>query len=308
MKSTLNTLVTIVALLAFSTAAMGVDMATNHWQLDGDATDSVGSNDGSLQGDGHVTWSGTTSGPFIYDPLSNSNRANTGSALMDDDGDWTSTGWNVASVEAMDSFWKPYTIEAIVKAPSGQADESFIFLRRQNSSSAASILTQVGFGNNDKALGVFGVDNVIPTFGNMFPKSANNAFQDDAWHHVAMTYSFSGGNWVTLGLDPTSDVAPEFTMTMELWLDYVKVDTETHTKSEFLEYTGSSHVGSNAPGYIAGGFGRPTADFTLDELRILDYAVTADPLDHFLQVAVPEPATMGLIGLGLLAMLRRQRR
>jgi hypothetical protein len=98
-------------------------------------------------------------------------------------------------------------------------------------------------------------------------------------------------------------------MTMELWLDYVKVDTETLTRSEFLEVSGSSHVGSNAPGYIAGGFGRPTADFTLDELRILDYAVTANPLDHFLQATpTPEPMTLSMLALGGMAVLLRRRR
>ena len=316
MKSTVKILIVVVALMGFSGAAMGA-VATNQWTMDGDATDSVGSNNGSLQGVGHVTWSATTVDSFIYDPLSTSYRANAGSALMDDDGDWTSTGWNVASVTALDSFWKPYTIEAIVKAPSGQADESFIFCRRQNSHPSGvpnySILTQLGFGQqqSDQALGVFGVGNAYPSFGNMFPKSSADSFQDNEWHHVAMTYSFSGINWVSGGYDPSSDPAPEFTMTMELWLDYVKVDTESLTRSAFLEKDPDSnaHLPSTAPGYIAGGYGRPTADFYLDELRILDYAVTADPLDHFLQASsVPEPVTLSILALGGMAVLLRRRR
>ena len=310
MRGTVNILTGVAVLAAFSAAAMAG--ATNHWQLDGNTNDAVGSNHGSVVG--NHSWSADVSDVAIYDPLSGTTRPNTGSADFAGGGGATNTGINVGVLTTGNSYYDPYTVEVIFKTPdqSNKAEQS-IFGHWQGADFRGMIQALV-FGTDPNAgwsatEGVTGVHAAVGFPDGAFPVTHGDV-SDGQWHHVAMTYSHTGDIW-EVAADPTP---ADYVLTCELWVDYQLIASDTHTwpgegAGARLQQSdwGGHRIDVTAPTYIAGGIGPNPNPITIDEVRVLDYAVTADPLDHFLQ-PVPEPATLGLLGVGgVLAVLRRRR-
>ena len=290
MKGTVKTWIGVAALMAFSAAAMGAD-AAHHWQMEGDATDSVGTNDGTPQGGvGHYTWETDVAGSYIYDPLSTNYRTNTGSALFTTGGSHADSGINVGALQVMDSFWKEWTVEVIFKGPANQAEEATLFGRYPTlPNQAMSQFTGMGFtGTPDDLYPVMAANGFAGAI--FFTAGTPPSLTDGAWHHVAMTYSHLGGTWST-----AADPAPTFTLTMSLWVDYQFVDTQSIEWTGYLQQRQADpydHEPSTAPGKIGGLQTPPLNNVHIDEVRILNYAVpdAANGLDHFLQ-SVPKPAT-----------------
>jgi hypothetical protein len=309
MQGTLKTLMAVVALLTFSSAAMGVDMATNHWQLDGDLLDAVGSNDGSAFGAGNFSSSTEVSGSVIFDPQTGSVRPNTGSVKFNGGGSWSDRGINVGALEVMDSYWKPFTVELLFKAPPGQKEESPLFGRLKGDPQDKSQRHVLGFTEDPDDLFVVMQVFDIPAPSNTFFKTDTEPVTDSEWHHAAFTYEHSGDRW-DLGGGETN------TLKQSLWLDYQFVTSQTIVMEAPLQRDPNNHavhLPSPDPGLIGGAKFHPNPGLVgvnVDEVRILNYAVPegANGLDHFLQPDVPEPATLSLIGFGLLAVLRRHRR
>ena len=307
MRGIVKSLIGVVVLVAFSAAAMAA--ATNHWQLDGDVTDAVGTAHGSPQGGvGNYSMSAAVADVAIYDPLSASTRANTGSALFTNPGgsNYTNSGINVGTLAVMDSFWKPYTVEAIFKGPAGQAEEATLFGRWLNTPDQSnSQFYAMGFtGTPDDIYAVMAANGWA---GAVYAPSSTEPVTDDLWHHAAITYWHEGETWSV-----ASDPAPTFTLHMSIWVDYQFVNTSSIQWTGYLQRGPDpyDHLPSTGQGHIGGNRGAPVLNnVNIDEMRILDYAVPdgANGLDHFLQ-PVPEPATMSLLGIGALAMLRRRRR
>ena len=307
MRGTVRVVMGVVVLAAFSAAATAV--VTNHWPLDGDELDAVGINDGTPNGGvGHYSFTGDVSDVAIYDPLSATTRANTGSALFTTGGNWEDTGINVGNLDVMDTFWEAWTVETIFKAPPGQIEETHLFGRWQNDPTAShSQFFGMGFVSDPDDL--FGVMAAHNFGGALFPTSTTEPVTDSEWRHAAMTYSHSGDTWSDAG-----DPEPTFTLTMGLWLDYQHLATQTIEWTGFLQQRPGDpwdHLPSTARGTIGMNRGsKVLTDVNIDEVRILDYMVPdgANGLDHFLQ-PVPEPATVALLGIGgILAVLRRRRR
>jgi len=180
-----------------------------------------------------------------------------------------------------------FTVEAFVRPFNdllGGGPEPHIIISKQNYEGFGSFLDAYDLMYNQDT-GSFATSISFGVRPGKYIESASS-FDDNEWHHVAMTYTPIGGGQATLNLFVDSNLEA------------------TDTFNTFPLFFGDD------PLYIgAGNFGTPDGtgywrrNFigNIDEVRISDVALSPD---HFLNnQVIPEPSTLALFGLGIVAVL-----
>jgi hypothetical protein len=165
----------------------------------------------------------------------------------------------------------PFTYAAWVNTTQS-AQQGDVFVQGQTSAGLLMLIVR----NNDVQANIFGDTNNLTL-------TSSGSVDDQGWHHVAVTYTGSGGT-ATLYIDGVPDVSDSTTV-----------------------------VGSvdGSSGWLVGG-GGPWGDQvagSLDDVRSYTRALSADDIAELM---IPEPSSVVLAALGLLSVAfvtwRRRRR
>lgn len=160
--------------------------------------------------------------------------------------------------------------------------------------------TWVGWSGPDRKYYTFGIGNAdwLPPhprastpFGSAGP-GGHLAFETDSVHHFGFV-------WDVDGIDGSAD-------TMRLYVNGVVEGATTDawdTTDPFRQYL---YLGTT-PNYGSWDHYYNAVKGVTDNLKMWDYAVTDGFAHRFDENWVPEPGTLGLLGLGGLALLRRRR-
>ena len=167
------------------------------------------------------------------------------------------------------------TLQAWIKADATCADNAAILSKRCSSGDFAADYT-LCFNSSHLRMTLHGSDTVDITDG-----GTATDLTDGQWHHVAGTYD---GTTAILYIDGSE-------------VERITDNTWTLTPtSEHLRFGRARYLS-----YFKG---------NMDEISILNEALSADDVNHVYlnSGAVPEPATMVLLGLGGVGLLIRRRR
>jgi hypothetical protein len=136
--------------------------------------------------------------------------------------------------------------------------------------------------NNPNQIGIFGCDST------WYTPSSDHPLEDNNWHYIVVTYSYDGVGTTT-----------------ETWYNDSTLEA-SRTVSGSLTYPTSwadpviGAEGGN-PIYIWHGYTGALAD-----VAIYNYALSPAQITAHYNAAIPEPATIALLSLGGLALLKRR--
>jgi hypothetical protein len=137
--------------------------------------------------------------------------------------------------------------------------------------------------SNPNQIGVFGCDTT------WYTPYGDHPVENNQWHYIVVTYSYNSGS----------------NTTTETWYNDSTMEATT-TESGSLTYPSSSNdpiIGAEGnQGYIWNGM-----TGTLDEVAIYNYALSQAQVNSHYAAGIPEPATIALLSLGGLTLLRRKR-
>jgi hypothetical protein len=125
----------------------------------------------------------------------------------------------------------------------------------------------------------------------IFPVSGSTAaWTNDVYHHVVIT---DDGTTVVTYLDGVSQFT---TNTSEMNLDFDTTSNPNHLLGVFLDNSAAGGIGEWSAGEVS-------------LLRLWDGVLTADEAQQLaVNPFVPEPASLGLLGAGGIALLSKRRR
>jgi len=223
----------------------------------------------------NALYSSDVPGPFIYDPVANTYRANTFSMNSTANNAGVTIPGNTAG-EPLDTA--SFTVEFFLKLDISDLPSSFVSMIRRRSGSGSSLEGwQIDYNS-----ATFSTGGANPNSGRIRSRfdtltQQNQSFQgalvnDGVWHHVALTYNAA-------------------TNQARIFTDYVAGATLTPngTMTNFVDI------------FIA----QSGASFTLiDEVRYHGAVLTPD---QFMQVsAIPEPSTLALLLPAIAWFFRRR--
>jgi arylsulfatase A-like enzyme len=166
--------------LALITGAVTAQTLLHHWKLDGDATDSAGSADGTVSGGTAVYAAGQFGQAISLDGIDDHITANTGGAAIVPATDYTLSAW---------VYWDDGDDRGRIAGgqSGGTVGEVFTLSR----STAAQ-------GGTDLRLFL----NLLPDGLNSFTVSPDNTISTGAWMHVAYTVDSTNGTTIFLNGTP----------------------------------------------------------------------------------------------------------
>jgi len=217
-----------------------------------------------------LTFSADVPLSHVLDPVAGTMTPNTGSVRIGSGNQYFRIDTDTLLHEPSGDF----TIEAFVKVDDATTQYQSILGKQRPGGVAWQLDVR---GNADRlALRTDTQDSPNPgdgQFNQTLTSNLNGLIKDNQWHHIAATF------------DDATDL-------FQLFVDYELVGQMTLANGGELFYDGSPlQIGGNFIG-------------NLDEVRLSGALLTPD---EFLR-AVPEPATLVLLGLGGLALLRRRKR
>ncbi|MCC6424448.1 MAG: LamG domain-containing protein [Phycisphaerales bacterium] len=237
-----------------------------------------------------VSYSSDLPGSSIFDPIGNTTVANTKSY---DNGTGTASVISDSSILNNAVSAHGFTIEAFVKLTSSDVNDVKFDLIIGNMNGAGTEGWMFGINGSGK-LRFSGVQ----TNGSAYKEvSSTDALTANVWHHVAAVGTYS---------ERTGDGLVDFT-DVQLYVDYVATGT-TGSAARFFGPTSSGLPGNSGPNFVTStsnfniGAVNPFSGY-IDELRIYEVPLLTTQM---LQAVVPEPASLGLLGLGGLLMMRRR--
>ncbi|MCC7350050.1 MAG: LamG domain-containing protein [Phycisphaerales bacterium] len=235
-----------------------------------------------------VGYSSDVPGSSIFDPIGSTTVANTKSY---DHGTGSASTLSDTSILNNTVSTHGFTIEAFIKLSSSDVNDVKFDLIFGNMNGAGTEGWLFGINGSGK-LRFSGVQNNGAAYKEV---SSTDALTANTWHHVAAVGTFS---------ERTGQDLVDFT-DVQLFVDYVA----TGSSVRFFGPTSSGSSGNSGPNFATStanyniGANNPFSGL-IDELRIYDSPLMTTQM---LQAVVPEPASLGLLGLGGLLLVRRRK-
>lgn len=239
-----------------------------------------------------VGYSSDVPGSSIFDPIGSTTVANTKSY---DHGTGSASTLSDTSILNNTVSTHGFTIEAFIKLSSSDVNDVKFDLIFGNMNGAGTEGWLFGINGSGK-LRFSGVQNNGAAYKEV---SSTDALTANTWHHVAAVGTFS---------ERTGQDLVDFT-DVQLFVDYVAVSTIGGSGSRFFGPASSGLSGNSGPNFVTSttnyniGAINPFSGL-IDELRIYDSPLMTTQM---LQAVVPEPASLGLLGLGGLLLVRRRK-